>query len=399
MTPLGKGALDELTLSPLRGQGIDPESFSRETFTQFQTWLGETKSSEGCPVNCTYCFFKLDGQTPKRPDIRLTPAETVAAITAAPTYHASMPVHFGSQTDAFSTPPNVAHYTEILRRYGDSGLPNPVVFITKRTIPDDVIALARDLEQPVLFFVSYSGLGGTGLEPTVKSAHLRDNLVRLHEAGTPGIHYWRPFVPQNSAPELMAEMLDFVSRYALCSTVNGLKLNSGIRDFVAPFWPELRDRDDDFDTTGEFWPEGVRAHLVQMAAELRGYPLFFDTSCAVSHALGVPDLQGALDSRLCLESACPQEQRTLCRSQAPRPESTDVAAAAQAAGIPMRDVAFDGRRVRVRGRTPTARLVELRTRLRLPVDSDTVDYAGHNWASAVDAEDMIVEVPWSPVRA
>ena len=35
----------------LRGQGINPKKFNREIFTQFQTWLGETKGVEGCPIN------------------------------------------------------------------------------------------------------------------------------------------------------------------------------------------------------------------------------------------------------------------------------------------------------------------------------------------------------------
>jgi len=104
----------------LRDQGISPEYFDRNMFTQFQTWLGETKRTEGCPANCKYCFFKLDGLTPMR-----------------------------------------------LQRLAS---PEIVLELTKRQIPNHFIELSKEISQDVVFYISYSGLAGTELEPTVVRA-------------------------------------------------------------------------------------------------------------------------------------------------------------------------------------------------------------------------------------
>jgi DNA repair photolyase len=381
----------------LRGQGIDPERFNRTVFTQFQTWLSESGSVEGCPVNCTYCFLKLDGQTPRRPGVQWSPEETVRLVGDLPTYHPDMPIHFGSQTDAFSTRTNIVHYGEVLRRYGDSPYPNPVVFITKRAIPDEFLTLSSEVPQPVVFYISYSGLGGTPLEPTVRDEVLRDNLVRLAERGLPRVHYWRPFVPHNASPERIAEVLEFVSRYARCSAVNGLKLNDGIRSHVAPYWPQLMDREYDFEKTGDFWPSGVRDFLRRYARDRHpGYPLFFDTACSLAFALGKPDIQGAFGGAMCADSRCPAGQRLLCAQERQVPSATEVEQAARAASLGPGQVWLSGGQVAVRGKVPTESLVYLRTRLRYPVAGDMVDYSGHNWASSVDADESIVEVPWEP---
>lgn len=388
MSASGEGAL--------RGQGIDPTLFERETYTQFQTWLGETKSAEGCPVNCTYCFFKLDGQTPKRPDINMSAQDTVDALGQAPTYHPDIPINFGSQTDVFSTPKITAHYREVLQRYGESGYPNPVVFITKRQIPEDFMALAKDTRQPVVFFMSYSGLAGTGLEPTVKEEHLRENFLRLEAHDLPRVHYWRPFLPQNSAPEKIADMLDFVSQHASCSTVNGLKLNDGILQHVAPFWPELRQQEHDFQQSGDFWPQGVRSSLISYAQEHHpGYPLFFDTACALSYVLQKPDIQGAYNGDMCADSSCPPTQRERCARGFTLGSEAEVQEAAQEIGIAPEAVQLSDGRVLIDLEVATSSLVYLRSKLRLPVMSRGVDYRGHNWASNVDAENAIVEIPWS----
>jgi hypothetical protein len=388
--------MSEVPIEITRGQGINPDVFERDTYTQFQTWLGETKSTEGCPVNCTYCFFKLDGQTPKRPDINMSPQETIDALGQAPTYQPEIPINFGSQTDAFSTPKVIAHYKEVLQRYGESDYPNPVVFITKRKIPEDFMVLAKETKQPVVFYMSYSGLAGTGLEPTVKKEHIRENFLRLEEYDLPRVHYWRPFMPQNSAPEKISGMLDFVAEHADCSVINGLKLNDGILEHVAPFWPELKQQDYDFQQSGDFWPQGVRSFLQSYARENHpDYPLFFDTACSLSYVLQKPDIQGAYRGEMCADSSCPTSQRDRCAQGFVLPSDLVVHEAAQSIGIPPEAVQISDGRVVVDSEVATGGLVYLRAKLRLPIVSRGVDYKGHNWASSIDAENSIVEVPWS----
>lgn len=380
----------------MRGQGIRPVDFSRVgAFTQFGTWLSESGSAEGCPVNCTYCFFKLDGQTPKQPVIMLEPAETVRTIGTLPSYHPEMPLHFGSQTDAFATPRTIAHYTEMLRAYGDSEFKNPVVFITKREVPQAFLDLARAVPQSVVFYVSYSGLAGTELEPTVRAEAQRRNFVRLHEMGLPRVHYWRPFLPYNSRPEVIAEMLDFVSQYAQCSALNGLKLNDGIREHVAPFWPQLRDIDVDFTQTGEFWPVGVRDHIRGHARTHHpGHPLFFDTACSLAYVLGKPDIQGVYQSSLCDDSQCAAPQRARCQAGHREPTVLEVDAAAAALSLPRERVSLAVGRLLIDGTLPAGAVTYLRSRLRYPVSVRDVDYREHNWASSADANHPLIEVDW-----
>lgn len=388
--------MSSLNNEGMRGQGIDPTAFEREAFTQFQTWLGETKSVEGCPVNCTYCFFKLDGQTPLKPNIGMSPQETVDQIGQAPTYHEDMPINLGSQTDAFSTRKNVEHYSEVVQRYGDSDYPNPLVFITKRRIPESFMQIAKDIGQPVVFYMSYSGLGGTGLEPTVKDEHLRDNFIGLKAYDLPRVHYWRPFMPQNSKPEKIADMLSFVSENANCSTLNGLKLNDGIRDNIAPFWPEIMDKEYDYSQSGDFWPEGVRDYVRHYAAsEHPDYPLFFDTACSLAYVLKRPDIQGVYQGALCRDSQCPPSQQALCAGQQPMVHTDMARKVAKEVDIDPSKVELEDGKVIIDSEVATGSLVYVRSSLRLPVISKDVNYAGHNWASSVDAENAIIEVPWS----
>src|SRR5881392_2366140 len=72
-------------------------------YTQYQSWLAETSGVLGCPVNCQYCFFQVDGYTPVQPQIGLSAEEIVAVLGDQETYLAEMPIHYGSKTDGFST--------------------------------------------------------------------------------------------------------------------------------------------------------------------------------------------------------------------------------------------------------------------------------------------------------
>ena len=173
----------------------------QQPYTQYQTWLAETSGMLGCPINCQYCFFQLDGYTPVQPEVGLTPREIVDKLGEQPTYMPEMPVHYGSKTDAFSTKRTIDYYAQVLQYYGESNYPNPLVFITKRSIPDEIMALALSIKQPVFFYLSFSGLGGTAIEPTVDSEVIKDNFVRLKAKELFAVHYWRPFLPQNSTQE------------------------------------------------------------------------------------------------------------------------------------------------------------------------------------------------------
>lgn len=382
-----------------RGQGIIPLEFieERRPYTQFQTWLADTRGVVGCPIDCRYCFFQLDGQTPKRPRIDKSPKEMLDLLQDADTYHPEMPVNFGSETDVFSTKQNIEYYSQLLVLYGESEYKNPIVFISKRSIPDSFMKLAAEINKPVIFYMSYSGLAGTDIEPNVKAEQIRDNFVRLQDYGLPRVHYWRPFLPLNSTPEKIDEVFAHVSKYATCSNVNGLRLNDGIRANITPFWPELMDHEFNFTKTGEVWPKGVRGYLSNYFKRKNpDYPVFFgNTPCSLAYALEISDTHGFYDGRMCKESQCPTGQRGRCRIAYKIPTEEDVQAVATKIGIDLSTITFKSDKVIVGGKVDSGKLVFMRTVLKFPVISAAVGYKdGYNWAN-VQEESGITEVPWS----
>lgn len=381
-----------------RGQGITPSEFidKRLPYTQFQTWLADTSGSVGCPIDCKYCFLQLDEQTPTRPQIHKNPQELLDLLKETPTYHPEMPINFGSETDVFSTKQNIEYYLELLTLYGESDYQNPIVFISKRSIPDSFIELASRIEKPVVFYMSYSGLAGTDLEPNVRAEQMKDNFVRLKHYGLPRVHYWRPFLPQNSTPEKIGEIFKYVSKYATCSNMNGLRLNAGIRVKIAPFWPELMDYEFDFTNTGEVWPEGVRSYLSRYFKEENpDYPVFFgNTPCSLAYALEVSDTHGFYNGRMCRESQCPIGQRGKCKIVYQVPTLEEVQTAAKKMDIDPSIIYLEGDRVVINGEVDSGRLVFMRTVLKFPVVSVAVGYReGYNWAN-VQEEGGIIEIPW-----
>jgi len=381
-----------------RGQGINPEQFvdERSPYTQFQSWLGETLGVVGCPVDCKYCFFQLDGKTPAKPQKFISPQEMVENLREAPTYTEEMPVNYGSETDAFSTNQTIAYYTELLRCYGQSQYPNPVVFISKRSVPEEIMEVAANIPQPVLFYMSFSGLAGTAIEPTVDHETIKQNFIRLRERNLLAIHYWRPFVPTNSTPQKIEEVLEFVSRYAICSVINGLRLNNGIRDNMMEFWPELSEQEYDFSQSGEFWPQGIREYLIRHIGEdYPSYPVFFgNTPCSVTHALGKSDVYGHYNGSACRESNCPSSQRELCACSYRVPSLVEIERVAFRMGINPAHVRIEADRVIAKGVVESGKVSCMRYMLKFPVCSEAIGYAaGYNWANIRD-EGQIIEVPW-----
>lgn len=371
---------------------INPE----RPFTQYQAWLAETSGVLGCPIDCKYCFFQVDGLTPVKPVRGLAPELMIAALKEQPTYLPNMPIHFGSKTDAFSTRATIDYYSEILRLYGASEYPNPIIFITKKLIPDKVLEIACRVRQPVLFYLSFSGLDGTPVEPLVNGSIAKQNFIRVKDYGLTAVHYWRPFVPQNSQKDQLHAMLDFVSTHASCSVLNGLRLSEGIREHMLPFWPELAVYSKgDIESSGEFWPENVRAYLITLVREMYpSYAVFFgNTPCSIAHSLGQPDLCGHFNEPVCIESSCPQ--RELCSLHHRAPSVEAVRDILTTRGMDPNSAEMQPNRVVVRGTLPSELMTLMRFALRFPVVPESIDYsAGYNWANVQETR-RIVEVPWA----
>lgn len=162
---------------------------------QDDTWIA-VDPVVGCAKDCQYCFLQIYGATPKKGEVIASPDEAINSLLSYETYRPESPIMLASEADAFMSIPNIAYYSEFLRRYDDRGIGNTLAFVTKCHVPDEFIDLASNLENTrVIFYLSYSGLGKP-IEPTTNVPKLRENFRRLSEAGLDVIHYWRPFLPQ-----------------------------------------------------------------------------------------------------------------------------------------------------------------------------------------------------------
>lgn len=382
----------------LRGQGMKPDSFTgeRTPFTQFQTWLSETKGMVGCPLGCEYCFLQLDGKTPMRPSANMNQNELLSKLAASNTYHPDMPINVASETDVFSTQANRLFYKDFLEIYGKSEYPNPIIIITKSKIPNDFMKLASSIKQKVIFYISYSGLSGTDIEPNIRTNNLKENFIRLKQYGLPAVHYWRPFLPQNSNEKIIEEILEHVTKYAECSVVNGLRLNEGILHNLTEYWPELCDEKYDFSKNGEFWPKGVRQNLISYVREnYPSYPVFFgNTPCSLTYALDINGNRGLFNGRMCLESNCPQKRREKCSDVYKIPKWKELGEVLGTVGLNISDVVLKDDRLVISKKLESGKIAYLRLILNFPVVAEDIDDRELNWANIQDSSDCI-EIPWS----
>lgn len=279
---------------------------------QDETWI-TSDPVVGCAKDCNYCFLQGYDKTRKPGMPIMSTEKAVDQILSFENYREDSPIMVGSETDAFMNRSNIDYFTELFKTYAERGLPNPLVFSTKCKIPDEFIELIKENEAiRTVFYLSYSGLPQT-LEPGIKGDQIRSNFERLKDAEIPTIHYWRPFLPQNSHREKIREIIDYVSEQATCSVAVGLKSNDEIIKHLIAAWPELGENADIANQAADVWPEGVRDYVEQYTSEQHpDYPLFWVNSCALAYALQRPDFNAMFEGTACAENHCPPEQRERC---------------------------------------------------------------------------------------
>lgn len=285
----------------------------RQVLRQDETWIS-VDPVVGCKLNCQYCFLQTYDETPKMSTAIISPEETLDRLVKFQTYRSDSVVMLGSETDFFMDQCNISYLTRLLQLYDEKRIGNVVVLMTKCHIPDEFVKLVQGLQNTkVVFYLSYSGLPHE-IEPAVNVHNLRANFERLSAANLEIVHYWRPLIPQNSSPKVMQEVLDFVSQYAKCSRVTGLKLNPEIKRRLW-FWKELKDASIDLRQIGVVWTQQAVDFLeVAKVQSYPDYPLFYTNSCALAYILGVPDFNGFYDSSVCQSNHCPVTQRAICKA-------------------------------------------------------------------------------------
>lgn len=275
------------------------------------SWLA-IDSIKGCTNGCKYCLFQSFNGNVCKPKVLGTPKEAVQALLNFKYYDEKLPVCLLPGTDAFLNEENINYLLKLIEEIETSGIKNDLILVTKCYIPNSVIDKLKKLKETghnIVVYLSYSGLG-KDLEPNVKHEDIESNFKKLSEAGIDIIHYFRPFLPQNSEPEKLQEILDFVSRYTDVSTIMGLKL---IRTFIEKIdiWKEMSEVDQedllkaDAVWTGEAWDYFYEDYV-------HSQRVFQTNTCALNFKLGRPSPQ-YYDSDECRGyNHCSDKQRELC---------------------------------------------------------------------------------------
>lgn len=292
---------------------------------QHDTWLA-VNPVQGCPKGCTYCYLQDLGLTRAKPAVLATPAETVEQLLAHRYYHPDLILALYTCTDALATPVTRVHLTGLLDALGASTIRNPVCLITKCAVPDDVIdAINRQRARglTVIVYLSYSGLG-PDIEKGIDHTALRANFPRLHAAGIPLVHYWRPALPHNSHPDVIEDVMDWTTRYARCTVAVGTKIKPTALEQITSLWPALSDPGLDPQAADSLWPRATWDWLSNIPRRYADHPVFQTNSCALAYLLGRADRAAVLNTPTCLMNHCPAAQREHCRHTVPqRPAVTE----------------------------------------------------------------------------
>lgn len=281
-------------------------------FRQDESWMA-IDPVVGCINNCAYCFLKLYDRTPKKGKVLVSPEETLKLLSLKEDFDEDTILMLGSETDFFMNSSNIAYLSEFLKKYQENGFSNLLTLSTKCLVSKEFLKEIEYFPKDKLFFyLSYSGLGKE-VEPRTKTEDLRQSFINIKEAGFPLVHYWRPFIPENSSEEAINDILDFVVNYADCSVCSGLKLNEGILKNMAPFWPQLLEQNFNFAQLASVWPKGIKNYIFKTAKEKHpSYPVFSLNSCALSYLQEKPEYLGMQNNENCLINLCPLEQRQIC---------------------------------------------------------------------------------------
>lgn len=355
----------------------------KEIVRQDDTWMA-LDPIIGCAKDCQYCFLQTYGMTPRNSEVIATPEESIQKLTSFLTYHPDSIVMLGSETDVFMNKKNIDYYTNFIEVWSQAKVGNTLALVTKSKIPEEFIDFAKNIDTKILFYISYSGLQKP-IEPATNIKHLQENFINLKNASLPVIHYWRPFLPQNSTPKIINQVLQDVTPYADCSMVSGLKVNDGIIDNLKTYWPELERFKGITDQIGSVWPTGVRQYLKQVTSEqYPDYPIFWTNSCAASSVLQQPDFNAFLGTHYCETSNCPPLQRTRCVNidqVIKRPNKSVLVESLKHLGLGI-NYEIVGNTVHLNTSLDHAQTVYLRQRLNSPVIAR--DYRSRNeWAGFV----------------
>ncbi len=221
------------------------------------SWLA-INSIVGCPNGCKYCLLQATEDNKCKPKILSTPKQSIDELLNYKYYGKDIPLCLLPNTDVFVNQSNISYLLQLLDEIDKRNIMNDLVIITKCKITEDVIKRVSELKskgQNVVFYISYSGLEND-IEPCISESILRENFKILKENGIAVIHYFRPFLPQNSEPKRIKEILDYVNQYTDVSVITGLALIEIFIDKISCF-DEIKENKEACLKANSVWPESA----------------------------------------------------------------------------------------------------------------------------------------------
>lgn len=278
------------------------------------TWL-VINPIQGCPNRCKYCFLNGVGLTGVKPNVLVSAREAVHMLKESILYNEQIPICIESQSDAFATSNNIEYVKELIDIMDEQKIMNTKIFITKCNIPESFIEFLKKykkLGHSFIFFLSYSGLD-SDIELGVNKTNIKNNFIKLKENEFDIIHYWRPFIPQNSSKKKIMEVVDFVKQYAKCSVAIGLKAQKTFMDKI-DFWDEIKKYPEAIYAESIWTKEAYEYIYGKNSIINNNYPIFQTTSCAIAFVKRECDRNAFYDSEICKKyNKCPENQRRICK--------------------------------------------------------------------------------------
>lgn len=274
------------------------------------SWLA-INSIVGCTNNCKYCLLQATNDNCHVPKIMVTPQEAVEQLLNYKYYDLGIPVCLLPNTDAFLNETTINYLIKLLKEIKNHDIKNDLVIITKCKIADNVIELVKEMKskgQNIVFYISYSGLGKE-IEPAISEDILKENFKKLKENNIDVIHYFRPFLPQNSDPKRIQEMLDFVHQYTDVSVTTGLALIETFIDKIS-CWDEIKENKEMALKANCVWPESAWEYFDNSYSH--NQQSFQTNTCGLNAKLKRPSLQYYGTFECNNYNHCSEEQRNRC---------------------------------------------------------------------------------------
>ena len=274
------------------------------------TWL-TVNSIVGCTNGCKYCFLQATKDNLARPRILADAAKAISCLFSSKYYTTSIPVCLLPNTDPFLNENNINYVKEMLEILAEKKISNPIILITKCLIPTEFVDYLSTLIKNGMNIVIYLSLSGLSkfYEPNIDHTNIKINFCNLASKGIKIIHYYRPFIPENSDAKSITDMLDFVNQYTNTSVITGLKLKPDFIDKI-DFWNITSTEKEKCLNASGVWPESAYNYFYKDYKHNQS--IFQSNTCALAQILKVPSPQyyGTFECKHC--NICSAEQRARC---------------------------------------------------------------------------------------